>query len=215
MGLNPEAFKNHLYIPRNVEGEQNKEQTELLRKLEEVLKRRPEFVGLAPSGSVMKGYSNEKSDFDVWVVVDSSCLVSPLDCLNSSSEEFKEFTEQGMHVLILHIANEIDIGSYEYMKDNKKFEPRIVGAVATLTGLVTGSKIDKYRDQICQKIKRLTLEQQSALKNQVMDILAYRDRMSIDKIIKRIPELDTEDIIEIINGRDELWQKRWDEVWER
>lgn len=217
MKPSPESFERKLFIPRNVEGEQNQKELEVIRTLEERLKDHPAFVGLAPGGSVMRGYSNEFSDIDIWVIFDPS-KVPPDDherINKGGSNIFRDFRERGVHFFFISLSPKaLDLGSHVSAKNTTDFGHEIPDILATMTGIVTGKKIDRYRAQIREELQQLTSAQREALKQQALDTLKERDRMSMKKLTKRIPEAEphSEDIFE---ARKRLWENRWERIWEK
>src|SRR5687767_4116229 len=70
----PDPLNEKLYRFRNIEDKPNRQALEAYRALQEKLEKYEWFIGVAPSGSVTRGYNLEVSDIDGKIIYDSSKL---------------------------------------------------------------------------------------------------------------------------------------------
>ena len=171
----PEEFKraaeSKLHILRDVEGEPNREELGIIRKLEKELSKLPAFIGLAPFGSVMGGYSKDPenkfhdSDIDVYLFFDGGKLETNYGLFAGNVEKIRDSlettTKKAIHLNVIDVNPKLVIeklrGELLGMLTENIFP---VDEMATMSRVVTGKKIDEYRDTIAQEMRLLSVEQQ-------------------------------------------------------
>ena len=83
-----------------------------------------------------------------------------------------------------------------------------------MTEIVTGKEVKFYRDQIGSKLKDLSSDNLNKIKQKVVDYLMEKESYSINKAIRRIPYLKTEEG-QILVKRRQMWENRFDKIWLR
>ena len=187
-----ESFNNNLYIPRNVEGEPNRELLDITRAMEETLQQNESFVGLAPFGSWMSGYSNEKSDIDLYVLYDSvhQSRVAFESFLNTVEKELEAARGRRIHCKAFDVNPDLVIA--DIPRDVDGCNP-YVHRIQAMTRIVTGKKIDHYRGELAQKLHRLTPAEQQAVSNDTFRSLSNSDAESFGKRKKRMFDFSEEE----------------------
>ena len=201
----------------DIEGVKNQEAFDIARDIEKKLSQFPNFVGVVPFGSRMKGYSSEKegSDYDMDILVDGDIEpANPSSVLLSHLVDFldEQYGERGIRVHlnpILLTTNEIlkeitylDEPRSQYV-DMSSFKPLL--EADSLLSVGVGPKINIWREKIKNEISKLPLEKQEKMFQKFTDSLLQRDTSSLKKIPERIPDFNKE---EYLNARRELWTKR-------
>src|SRR3989344_5864417 len=97
--MNPESFEKKLYDPKDIEDVPNTRALELIREIEDKFNGNPAFVGIVPRGSMVHGYSTEKSDLDILVLFDSSKIQTNID--DKSFQ--RDYIERGVQFFFLNI----------------------------------------------------------------------------------------------------------------
>lgn len=113
--ISPESFEKKLYIPRDAEGEPNREELKKIREIENILKNHPAFVGLAPFGSIIKGYSKGDSDIDINIIYDSS--KTPSLTRTDIFLQFKGLIEPSLGRV--EVFRHVDINEKQFLEDLK------------------------------------------------------------------------------------------------
>jgi len=209
--MNRERFETKLFIPRNVDDEPNTQEIAEIRKLEEELSNNPAFIGIAPFGSVMTGYSNEQSDIDARILYDA-------DMINDrkkfdTAKNFSKSSNEKINTKITVISLSGLLEKFSYWVNHEQASAIFGIGLASMTGIVTGKKINKYREAIREQIGKLNLEEQKKLENIIMDNLIEMDGASLLKRSERMPELTEADQQEILEKRKEMWRERVKRVW--
>lgn len=199
--MNNESFEKKLYIARNAEGELNKEALDVIRELEQRPEDHPVFIGIAPKGSIV---SNRSSDIDLTMILDSSKLEEPTDI--NEADIHREYERKGVNLFF------VDINPEKVLINPEQIAPYDIDAFSELTKIVTGRKVDYYRQLFRERLRQLSPEKLEELRSLVSDELIKEDAYSLPKLTKRIPEL-TDKAHDIIETRRNLWLNRWDKIW--
>ncbi len=218
--MKPESFEKKLYIARNVEGEPNEQKLAILRELEKRLAEEESFVGLAPFGSAVGGYSTEESDLDVYALYDFP-KGAPLDFWRNVHQEIKKIKleiekEQKIkiHLISTNINPQFIIDNIKLGVESKNNPGEFVGTeLAEMSRIVTGKKIDQCRKVISDKLQELPAEQKQQLADSVVESLTRRDIMSLSKRIKRMNNLSEENHQKILEERKKMWRDRVSKIW--
>jgi predicted nucleotidyltransferase len=213
--MKPESFKQKLYIPRNVEGEPNEQELIVIRELEKRLAGEESFVGLAPFGSVVNGYSLKDSDFDFYILCDwpKGTSFSVAERTSNIIKAFKREKGIEMHFIYRNVNPELVLSDLEH-GIGKNNPGEFVGAVlAEMSRLVTGKKINQYRKIISEKLRELPAEQKQELAISILDNLASGEALSLFKRSKRIGGISKEEHLIILEERKEMWRKRVAKIW--
>lgn len=214
---NPD-FENKLYIARDVEGEPNRDDLEIIRGLEERLSEEKSFVGIAPFGSVVGGYSTKESDIDLYVLYDSNDVVEFLR-LKESCEEYKnsiwDKIQKKLQIIFTNVDPQMIIEDLKRgVKPNNPGESiSTSNDLVEMTRVVTGKKIDVHRNGIREEIKKLSSEQQQKLSESVLDSLYRREVLSLKKRQERFSDLSEDEHEGILEERRKLWRKRIEKIW--
>ncbi|MDP3726202.1 MAG: hypothetical protein Q8R36_03315 [bacterium] len=218
--MKPESFTKKLFIARDVEGKPNDKELIALREVEKQLSQDPLFIGLAPFGSVVGGYSTEQSDVDVYILEDylPAQRESPAEKLRNELittklDEIAKRLHIHIHFIITHINPEIMLQNLALGIERGNPCAYIETQLAEMSRLVTGKKINKYRKIIADELQKLSPEQQQQVANNIIESLVRRDVMSFSKRERRIPELTEEDHQRILNEREKMWTKRVKTIW--
>ena len=209
---NPD-FENKLYIARDVDGEPNRDELEIIRGLEERLSDEESFIGIAPFGSVIGGYNDETSDIDLYVLYnyDEHCDNFIIKLSNYQSE-ILEKKHRRLHI-IPTIINPSSVKKDLQSNIEKNKSGLSSTVLAEMTRVVTGKKIDACRNEIREEIKKLLPEQQQELAESVLDSLCRREVLSLRKRTKQITYLSDDDHKNILEGRKGMWRKRIEKIW--
>ena len=209
--MNPEAFKNKLYIARDIEGNSNKEDLDLLRSLQEKMSEKKGFVGLAPFGSIVSGYSNEESDMDLYMLYDDpegwgGKVGADLwkEIQNLTKEQRKKFDLLGHNINFDFLMHDIK---------NNVSSAQLATELGAMSRLVTGEKINAYREKFAAELRKLPVEQKTILCNNIVSSLFEKDIASLDKREERMPDLTEEEHQNILTTRKDMWEKRVKKVW--
>lgn len=217
-----EDFKKKLYLARSAEGESNKEHLELLREFASEMGEYPEFVGLAPKGSVVKGYSNEISDIDVTILFDSGKLRENNIDRDKDEEEFlgetetlRKYKTEGIQFFFLDLNFELNTESFDIQAEDAEnsmgyfFKKTLV----ELTKITLGDDVENYREVYKEKLNTIKEEhKREKIKQMVVKLLLNEDKIGMTKLVQRHPELEGHRQ-EILDSRRELWEKRYDKIW--
>ena len=230
--LNPEEkrkerMETKLYVARDIEGEPNREELEIVRKIEKELSVYPAVIGIEVFGSVVGGYGNEESDIDIRILYDNSKFEDEEAHANFLTGAMKNifpewrggpFVKDGKEI---HFVPEIISADLIVKRVKTAFEGRpedfnlFFEELASITGVVTGKKIDLYRKKIQEKLmKELSGDQQKKVAEGIIANLEINDTRSLEKKSARMPELSNEDHQEILKKRKEMWKKRVQRIWE-
>jgi len=212
--------KNKLYLDKlidttNIEREKNEKVFEITRRIEQELSRFPNFIGVFPFGSRVKGYSDENimephsglkgSDYDMhvfenWNILEDESVTDTL------CEIGTEYRKKGIKIHFLEQPlREKDLFCLFDVADMVGTEYTHVQSFATLCRAGRGEKINEWRNKVKEEISRLPKEKQETLFQLFSDFLVSSDKRSLLKISERIPGLDTD---EYVASRRILWAKR-------
>ena len=213
--MNPESFKNKLYIARNVEGDPNNEDLALLHSLQEKLADKKGFVGIAPFGSIVTGYSSTESDFDLVDLYDDPDDYPDARNGNIGNELWMEILKltDGLKRKINIFGQNVNLELFLHSMENGVSNDYLIAGLAQMSGLVTGEKIADYRKKLTLELENLPTEEKTDLLNKVVDYLFEQDAKSLTKRKKRMPNLTEEEHQNILSARKDMWEKRVKEVW--
>jgi predicted nucleotidyltransferase len=213
-----ESFEKKLYLARDLEGAPNHEQIEVIRALEKRLEENETFVGLAPFGSVVSGYSTKESDLDVYALYDWPLGISSETWNAQKIDEIKQEIEKEYGIKINFIPQNInpehivhDIGLGVQKDDPGEY---VATAMAEMTRIVTGKKIDEYRKTIIEYLHGLSSKQKNQLTDSIVESLARRDGYSLFKRVNRMNEFSAEEHQRILEERRRMWNQRVLKIWD-
>ncbi|TSC95072.1 MAG: hypothetical protein CEN87_84 [Parcubacteria group bacterium Licking1014_1] len=220
--MNPESFKQEseqkLYIIRDIEGQPNREELEIVREIEKKLSKHPSFIGLALFGSVISGVSTESSDIDLYVLCDESKFKDEKDYLdftktlkNTSIEQSERSNKKIQAILEIVTIEGIIAEIKRYFEGYINYFPETI--LADMSRLTTGKKIGKYRKAISEELHKLPVKNQREAGEKITESIVRRDILSLGKRMERIPELSKQEHREVLEKRKEMWQKRVKKVW--
>ncbi len=221
--MNPESFEKKLHIVRDVENRPRYEDLELIRRLEKDLSRFESFVGLAPFGSVVGGYGDSDSDIDVYILYDRSpdSENKVNDCeqlMEYNTVEWRKELQQKEHKFV-------DFYFYDVNPDNlvKSARQWIKGrghpgdhaphGLSIMTRVVTGKKIDQYRQMCAKKLEEFDQRQRQMISDSILRCLLTEDVLSLSKRQKRMPELSAAEHQKILTDREKMWRDRIAKIW--
>ncbi len=210
-------MEDQLYVARDIEGEPNTEELKIIRQLEKELSGEEEFIGVAPHGSVVTGYSVDTSDIDLMVLYSKSYkdnfkaanieIVIKQACSRLGKKEGIDINPETVGVdleLVLH-----DI-KRSFEEDRMNIFPRRV--LSVLSRMTIGGKVDEYRKALTEELHKLTKEQQEEVVEDIVNDLFQRDCASYRKRRERLPEVGEGNVV-AIDQRKELWEKRVRKIW--
>jgi len=197
----------------DIEGTKNQEAFNIARDIEKKLSLFPNFVGVVPFGSRVKGYSSEEkgSDYDMDILIDGDMeMLPPLNHLMDFIDE--QYLEKGIKIHlnpILLTLNEI-LTEIKYLDeprspyvDMSSFKPLLEADSLLNAGI--GPKINVWREKVKSEISKLPSEKKERMYQKFTDSLLQRDESSLKKISERIQDFNRE---EYLNARRKLWNKR-------
>ncbi len=212
--MKSESFEKKLYIVRDIEGAPNYQELKMIRQLEERLAKDESFVGIAPFGSVVGGYSTEKSDLDLYVLYDNPDITK-IDDLGKDVDVWEqEMKEAGRkaQVLFENINSELVI---QELREGAAYDNfgLVARKLAEMIRVVTGKKIEHYRKIISAELNTLTPEQKNELAEEVVDSIIRREQLGLRKKKERMSELSEADHQKIMDERTKMWRKRVQKIW--
>lgn len=211
--MRPESFSEKLYIPRNIEGEPNKESLGITRIIEERLQTNESFVGLAPFGSWVSGYSHDRSDIDLYVLYDSSLPgnseLAPL--LQEVEKELEEKKGRRIHLISFDINPDLIIGDITkgYFSGDHPYS----SSLQAMTRVVTGETIARYRREIAEKLDKLSSQERQAAAYEIFRSLSVSDAESFGKRSKRMKDFSEEELLGILEKRRQAWARRIEQFY--
>lgn len=214
----PEASKRRLHIPRDKEGEPNPEVFEVARTLEKKLAEYPFFIGLAPYGSRMKGYSSESSDVDIVIFYDSS--KTPEEDWQEVFDDFKQNADQTAAPLAAKAEQEINFNYHDlsprrikqYLVTANPSEYLATMALGDFCEIAVGPKVEEYRKSIGDELKKQPEEKRKQAIEGIVAMLMAREKTKMEgSVSRRIPEVVGQEQ-EILEAREKLWQERVEKV---
>jgi hypothetical protein len=224
-----ERFSRKLYNPRNIEGVAKKEVFEIVEIIYRTLADEKEFVGVAPFGSSVNGYSTRASDIDVRLYLELPDIPKDLkirmllgldvdDFLIRSGENHartKELTEKAIkaleqmnfdisniHVLPFVLSKAENIIRIQKGL-NEEGDAEIIGA---LFRIVKGGRIKEFRDSAIEQLKKLSEEERNRQVELIAQALSQSELMSFHKINDRTDE--PLDPVDLHNTRAAMWKDR-------
>ncbi len=189
----------------------NREFFAVIRDVESRFSEIPEFIGLAPFGSYTKGYANDASDFDIYVIIDAPTRELPaVDKIITSVEE--EYKQKGIKISI----HKESISTENFGTENASISESTIESaesMALLTRTITGHKIGKYRELVKKKVDKMYPLKRKAFFENIVIILTELDGLSrtLEKMDRRADENENSDEFDkekYVNARRELWEKR-------
>lgn len=204
----PESAKGKFAIPRDAEGKPNKEVFELARSFVDKLSKYPSFIGVAPYGSKMKGYSSaEDSDTDIAIFTEFP-NPTKTDELAEVNELRKDALETAYayggpeHVHIQYY--DFNEGTIKHSIVNHNFYPGRM-ALATFFGVTTGPKVEQYKKLIAEEVNNLSEERKKDFIDDLVDMAVGMEDSRTETVQERIPSTKEHDLG---GARAELWEKR-------
>lgn len=202
---------NKLVDAADLYGNKNEVLFEVVKKLEEECSHFPEFIGVVPFGSYVRGYNKEGSDMDMVVFLEYDNY-RMYDIFNSFADKYKE---NGVKLSILpwSISRTPDIYEKEKTVDAGTRIVEQYNAIPTIGMLAwcgIGPKLNKYREDIREKISILPKKRREELLNNTLIFLMGGEKKRIKKIRERIGDFDEKNYL---NEREELWKKRIAEIY--
>lgn len=200
-------YYNKLYLMRDTEGEPNKEQLDIIRDIETQLKKYDFFVGISPFGSTTKGYNNETSDLDIYIIIKDQ--EDGMDEFNKHISKIEKKAKNDSPYLHIFV-DQIDM---EFVKDNLHTPYYADGVgrtgihmIADLCRITTGKKIDELRLDVIKLIEEYPPEEKDRLKERLATYLTKEDMSSVEKIKNR--NTGNFDEKKYIDSRKEMWLQR-------
>lgn len=216
--MNPESFEKKLFLARDIEGNPNYQEFKTIRLLETELSKDESFVGIAPFGSKMEGHSEQnKSDTDVLVLFDSGDNGKTGDRYNLLNKINIWKNEDEKNRLEIHpIPRDINIKELtlclEQGLKEDYFESRLITALAGMSKIVTGNKINNYRKLIAEKLNLLSLEKKEELADRIIKNIMRNEHMSFPKKETRLENLKI-NYWKIYDERKKMWKNRVQKIW--
>lgn len=219
-----ESFEKKLFILRNIEGDPNHRELAIIRQLEDELRDNKTFIGIAPFGSVVGGYSTEKSDIDLFLLFDSSKAIDVgQEGIDNSEELYKKvdawekkvWKSERININTIfrninpqHIIHDLELGI-------KRGDPgEFISTIpADMSRVITGNKINQYRKVITEALNALTADQRKKLVDEIMGSLVRSDERSLQKRLDRMPALSVDEHLEIMGKREQMWWDRVQKIW--
>lgn len=222
----PHSFSKKIYSFRNIEGEPNKQAIEAYRSLQEKLEKYPWFVGLAPLGSVARGYNIEGSDIDAKIFFDSSKFkhgdfsdssLFPSEVVEVLKDEVSEI-EKALRLkpgfFRPSILSDVNIDRFkqglEQLRGAKYMNSLIT--MKDLSDIIIGSKVDKYREEFKKIFRSLDHFQKDNILNTLFEVCIEEEKTTEHKIFHRTGMSDSE-WSQILEDRKKLWKKRLNTLW--
>lgn len=222
--MNPESLKGNLeqklYIPRDVEGEPNRKELEIIRELEKELSKHPAFIGLSPYGSIVSGYSinseTYKSDIDLMILFDSEKIKIDQDYIDDYMQGIRNKLKLNLKKIrlqhfVVEIINVKEIINRIKSETEKKPFPKVT--LSVMSQVIIGSKINDYREIIARELQKLSPEKQKEAIDKIVESLSIMDQLSLRKRKKRMPELLEQEHEEVLEKRKAMWKKRVEKIW--
>lgn len=194
-------FEGKLYNPRSAEGEPNWAELKQIRELDEALSSHEGYVGLAPYGSTIGGYSNKDSDIDVKIFFDNDIYKKHdykdrynFEALSKITEAArKSFRNQGERDVHIYF-HDITLNTFTKPEFTDPFE--YGHRAADIFRMTTGDKIDAYREKVVDYVRQFSQDYQDTFKRAVAGKLLEFERASIKKHAARVSGTDEAQIIE-------------------
>lgn len=219
-----------LYVVRDVDGEPNREEIEIVRELEKELSKHPAFIGVSLFGSAISGYSTnqeefnsefgtiDKPDLDLYVLYDLKKFSEDQDV-----SDFYSLVKEIIFDIVRKHHKEIDV---KKMGINRK---EIIEGIrllptqerntsteidlAVMSRVISGETINEIREEVKVELRNLSVLSRTLILKKIVDNLVERDILSLKKRKKRMPKLSEEQHREILEKRKKMWRKRVQKIW--
>jgi predicted nucleotidyltransferase len=205
-----------LYDPRDVEGSQDVETFEAVRMLEKALSEYPEFIGLDPFGSTMKGYSTPDSDIDIEILIDVGVddIVDNIRTVTRITSEIEVKARSVANSLKGELHKDIHTSIFIVNKNenSKRIQYELAGdeddalIVGNLFRIVRGPKIQEYRKSAIENMLRLNVSAQQRAITRMATALNEKESRNLYKAEDRSGK--TLDALNISQQRISMWEKR-------
>lgn len=175
--------------------EKNKEVFRATEELDHVLEGFPQYVGVIPLGSQMKGYSSKKngSDLDVYLLYDLTREVEVEKMDEAIIPVKNKYEELGLSIQIFHMP----------LDERFLFENHRTMSLFAQPG--RGKRLQEWRERAKAVFSKLDNEEQRRKFENMLQGCFYVDRISCAKIRSRIPDFDEE---AWLFARKKLWEDR-------
>jgi len=220
----PKRFAEDLVFASDSRGKLEERIFEVARQLEKKFSKYPWFIGVAPFGSRVKGYSlpNEGSDIDVAVLYDSSISgMSSGACWAFVQEECKS-AEKDFDKNLVAVPYDLKLPKLETFLQRplgKGIEAILfTGGLMHLCTTGFGPKVDEYARAIGDAINKLPIRNRTMVVNRITgDILIDENkaRVTEGKIRDRIrgmEKVSDEEFKGLVESRKSHWRKHVVEV---
>ena len=216
MGIEQRLNKK-LYDPRTLEGSADTNTFESLRELENNLSDIPEFVGLDPFGSTMKGYATSDSDIDIWIYIDVGVddIVDNINKVTSITDQIKERARETEEFIKAEKGKEVNAKIFIINENDnsKRIQTQLRGEndaliVGSLFRKLTGKKIVRYRKAAVEEIELLDDLAQRRVVRSMAEALGKTELLNLHKAEARTGETLNHD--ELLKQRAAMWEKR---IW--
>jgi predicted nucleotidyltransferase len=183
-----------LFDATDLEGNKNELLFEVVDRVNEELSKFSEFIGVFPFGSQTKGYNQEGSDVDTFVLYEkwTKDLYRVIEGIKA------EYEAKGIEVHIVESTfNDWVVEGKEHMF--------IKDAACILWRQGRGPKIEFWRDKVRKTLMNIPSEKQDDCVAEIVSFLSQYDEKSTDKIEYRVEKFDKK---EWSKQRNDLWKKR-------
>ncbi len=200
----------------NIDGKKNQYVFEVTKRIEKELSKFPEFIGVFPFGSRVKGYGSEDiietktgmkgSDYDVYILADNALSWGAEDLYEHSAIIGNEYRKLGIKIeFIIQYINIRNLDGLLEMLDIVGPEYLSLVSFSNLLRPGRGKKIKAWRNVVKEELLKMTKEKREKLLRLFSDSLVFADKRSLLKITERIPDFDKNDWLQ---SRRKLWTKR-------
>lgn len=227
----PVQDRNKLFIPRDITGAPTlaapaedamygSEVHELVRTLQRELGSQKSFIGIVPTGSVMRGHRTENSDIDLVVLYEYTAGNSEGKKLMSIyKDEVTHLRERGV---LKHHVHENMVGltveaiekylskdlSEPDMKDGLDHNNLFLAAVVALCSPIVGPRVEEYRDIMRAHMQRLPHDKMMSALMELASMAMQLESNSDAKRRERIPELSRNSKEVTEDARVKMWFTR-------
>ena len=193
-----------LFDATDIEGKRNKLIFEICARVNNGCSKFPEFIGVFPFGSHMKGYNNEESDIDIYVLEEKFSQGANMNNISKVLENIKkEYKEK--NAKINFFADKFGDVELRNFSNINLATGTIVGWSGLLWSRGRGPKIKYWRNKIKEEINKLPEEQKEEKVMAIVSSLMRRDRHSFPKMEERTAEFDER---LWLDGRRKMWESR-------
>jgi hypothetical protein len=189
-----ERMETQLYVARDINGEPNEKELQIIRQLEEELADKEAIIGIAPYGSIdPKGMTDEIGTKRV--------------CADMSGKNGIAINPEPVAInleMILEDIRQMQYGGTNYFPEQE---------LTALSRIVVGEKVDAYRKAIAAELQKIPKAKQEEAVENIVSSLYRRDAMSWHKRATRMPEITNRELENILLKRKDLWEKRVRKIW--